>query len=71
MQAKSKIFAFQKPKDAGNKPGTSKDKRRVRLPEPEVFTDRLARENIIEPVIKPARLTHDGIEVCKVFYLFF
>ena len=58
MQADTHVFAFEKPKsNAGNKPGSGKEKRRVNQPEPEVFIDRL------EPVSKVAKTTDTDNEV--------
>ena len=56
MEALPKTFAFRKAANAGRKPGiTGKNKRRVNLPEPEVFIDRLTSEDN-EPVVTPLKI---------------
>ena len=44
--AEPKAFVYEKLRDAGQKPGNAgKSKRRIRLPEPTMFSDRVSRDS--------------------------
>ena len=78
MNAKPKSFVYEKPGDAGQKPGNAgKNKRRIRLPEPTMFSDRVSKDSTnlpSEPMVAPIKVrkikeTEDG-EV-KYFFIMF
>ena len=63
MNAEPKAFVYEKPEDAVQKPGNaSKSKRRIRLPEPTMFSNRVSKDSPdlpSEPMVTP-------IKVCKI-----
>ena len=58
--AEPKAFVYEKPGDAGQKPGNAgKSKRRISLPEPTMFSNRVSRDSPdlpSEPMVTPIKV---------------